>query len=369
MEKYGMDSVKKIIITLCSIYAVTSFAAYEPVTAGGFGGNEKIGRFVYDGRKLPLHFSKLDILRDTENKICLMQNYDVTVRVINSKEHDPVAQFPCPTVHPDYHFYWDANLESKNGAYSPANDAIALGVLVNNMYKDWYNTPALTEIVDGETRQKNIVMRLHEWGGVIAFWDGEAVTFDDGDQDIYFPPVTLSVTAHEISHGFTQQHSHLNYDGQSGALNESFSDMASKAAEYYFYGKINDWKLGADFLRADRAFRYMDNPRRDCVDNMTNKVCSIDNAKDYSSALNVHLTSGVFNKLFYLLAVSPGWDTRMAFNIMVQANESYWTANSTFQQAACGLMNATQDYGYDTAVVTKACSEVGIDTKKCDQDV
>jgi len=365
-----MDSTNKSLLihtlfALCSCCAATTFAAYDPVTAGGFGGNEKTGRFVYDGRKLPLHFGKLDILRDAETKICLLQNYDVTVRVVNKRANDPIVQFPCADVNPDYHFYWDGNLETKNGAYSPANDAIAFGVIVNSMYKDWYNTPALIENSNDMVTQKNIVLRIHDWGGSIAYWDGSAVTFDDGDLELYFPPVSLGVTAHEISHGFTEQHSHLVYQYQSGALNESFSDMASKAAEFYVYGKIIDWKLGAEFLRADRAFRYMDNPRRDCVDQGSPKICSIDNAKDYSPTLNVHLTSGVFNKLFYLLATSPGWDARKAFDIMVQANESYWTAMTSFQDAACGVMDAAKDYGYNTDVIVKAFVKVGINVDQC----
>ncbi len=345
----------KLILALSACITTTTFAGYEPVTAGGFGGNEKIGRFVYDGRKLPLHFNKFDVFRDAETKTCLLQNYEVTVRVADERNNDPIVKFPCADVDPNYHFYWDANLETKNGAYSPANDGIASAGTVNNMYKDWYNTPAL----NGD----NIVLRIHEWGGVIAYWNGSAVTFDDGDQEVYFPPVSLGVTAHEISHGFTEQHSGLVYDLESGALNESFSDMAAKAAEFYVYGKINDWNLGAEFLRADRAFRYMDNPRRDCVGSP--RVCSIDNVRDYSPDMNVHLASGIFNKLFYLLATSPGWDARKAFDIMVQANESYWTAQTGFQAAACGIMEAANDYGYDTEAVSKACAGVGIDVSKC----
>ena len=33
---------------------------------------------------------------------------------------------------------------------------------------------------------------------------------------------------HEVSHGFTEQNSGLVYSGQSGGINEAFSDMAGK---------------------------------------------------------------------------------------------------------------------------------------------
>lgn len=362
-----MESTIKFIFIgiFAASFGIARAAVLDPVTAGGFGGNEKTGRFVYDGSRLPLHFGKLDVFRDAEKKICLLQNYAVTVRVANTRENDPVVQFPCVEVNPDYHVYWDGTLEAINGGYSPANDALAAGSIVNSMYLDWYRTPALINIDDSLNSQMNIVMRIHDWGGTIGYWDGASVSFGDGDQDLMYPTVSLGVAAHEISHGYTQQHSGLVYTLQAGAINESFSDMASKAAEFYVYGKINDWKLGAEFLRADRAFRYMDNPRRDCVDNLEQKVCSIDHVRDYRTNLDVHFSSGIFNKMFYLLATSPGWDAHKAFDIMVQANRYYWTSSTSFQDAACGVMEGAKDYGYELDAVSKAFAQVGIDTGRC----
>jgi pseudolysin len=175
----------------------------------------------------------------------------------------------------------------------------------------------------------------------------------------------LTIIAHEISHGFTQQHSHLQYLEQSGALNESFSDMASKAAEYYATGYNHDWQLAPEIMRENRAYRYMDNPRRDCINTGDKKHCSIDHVKDYSSDLNVHYTSGIFNKAFYLLATSPNWNTHMAFDVMVQANRGYWTQTTTFKEAACGVIEATKDYRYDTNTVDSVFAKVGIDTVSC----
>ena len=66
-----------------------------------------------------------------------------------------------------------------------------------------------------------------------AFWNGSFVHFGDGGKTFY-PTVGLDISSHEISHGFTQQHSGLIYKGQSGGLNESFSDMAGEAAGSLF---------------------------------------------------------------------------------------------------------------------------------------
>ncbi len=48
-----------------------------------------------------------------------------------------------------------------------------------------------------------------------AFWNGEVITFGDGNTTFY-PFVSLDVMAHELGHGFTEQHSGLVYAGQSG---------------------------------------------------------------------------------------------------------------------------------------------------------
>lgn len=72
----------------------------------------------------------------------------------------------------------------------------------------------------------------------------------------------------------------------------------------------------------------------------------------------------MFNKAFYLLATTAGWDTRSAFEVMSLANEVYWTANSTFDEGACGVYTATGDKGYNQADVKAAFAAVGVYT--CD---
>ena len=62
-----------------------------------------------------------------------------------------------------------------------------------------------------------------------------------GDGYLTFYPLTgLDVVSHEISHGFTEYNSNLIYSGQSGGINESFSDMAGEASKYYVRGS-NDY--------------------------------------------------------------------------------------------------------------------------------
>jgi pseudolysin/vibriolysin len=158
---------------------------------------------------------------------------------------------------------------------------------------------------------QKLVMKVH-YGSAYenAFWDGSTMNFGDGASTFY-PLTSLDVTGHEVSHGFTEQNSNLTYSGMSGGMNEAFSDMAGEAVEYYVRG-TNDFLVGPEIFKAAGALRYMANPTQDGR--------SIDNAANYTSALDVHNSSGVFNKAFYLIATTSGWNTRKAFEVMADAN-------------------------------------------------
>src|SRR5678815_6068662 len=78
-----------------------------------------------------------------------------------------------------------------------------------------------------------LVMRVHYSSAYEnALWDGATMSFGDGASTFY-PLTSVDVAGHEVSHGFTEQHSNLTYSGQSGGMNEAFSDMGGEATEYY----------------------------------------------------------------------------------------------------------------------------------------
>jgi pseudolysin/vibriolysin len=87
---------------------------------------------------------------------------------------------------------------------------------------------------------------------------------------------------------------------------------------------------------------------------------SIDNASDYYNGLDVHYSSGVYNKAFCLLAKTSGWDVKKAFQAFQVANKSYWNANSDFNDGACGVESAAQDLGYNKNDVITAFNGVGV---------
>ena len=86
-----------------------------------------------------------------------------------------------------------------------------------------------------------------------AFWDGEGhMWFGDGDGTMFSDfTKSLDVIGHELTHGVTQYTANLAYSGQSGALNESLSDVFGSLVKQYALQQTAeqaDWLIGADVV-------------------------------------------------------------------------------------------------------------------------
>src|SRR3546814_16756857 len=73
---------------------------------------------------------------------------------------------------------------------------------------------------------------------------------------------------------------------------------------------------------------------------------SIGHADDYTSGMDVHYSSGVYNKAFYLLANKSGWNTQEAFQAFARANRHYWPASTALAQGPCGVQQPAPDPGF-----------------------
>ena len=294
----------------------------------GPGGNAKTGQYEWgSGGK----YGFMDVTQS--GTTCTMNNAKVKGVNLNGGTTSTTAYaYTCPR----------NTFKTINGAYSPINDAFQFGGVITNMYPAWTGYNALSF---------QLVMRVHySTSYENAFWNGSNMSFGDGASTFY-PLVNADVSGHEVSHGFTEQHSNLTYSGQSGGMNEAFSDMGGEATEAYWKG-TNDFLVGAEIYKTGTALRYMCTP--------TSDGRSIDNAANYTSGLDVHYSSGVYNKAFCTLAKKTGWSTQKAFQVFARANASYWTASSTFNQGACGVETAATDLGYTKADVTAAFTAVGV---------
>jgi Zn-dependent metalloprotease len=136
-------------------------------------------------------------------------------------------------------------------------------------------------------------------GGVMVYGDGlppdrrvDGLAFD-------YLAGGLDVVAHELAHGVTEYSSNLVYEGESGALNESFSDMMAAGAEFHFQppggGPLQaDYLLGEDVIRPSGIRSMADPGRFGHPDHYTRR---------YTGPLDgggVHVNSGIPNQAFYL---------------------------------------------------------------------
>ena len=128
-----------------------------------------------------------------------------------------------------------------------------------------------------------------------AFWNGSQMVYGDGD-GVNFQEFSgdLDVVCHELSHGVTEATSNLNYQNESGALNEAFSDIMGTNCEFY-YGTGN-WTIGEDIDLQGNGIRDMSDPNAD-----GDPSYYADRYTGTSDNGGVHTNSGIANHWYYLL--------------------------------------------------------------------
>lgn len=135
----------------------------------------------------------------------------------------------------------------------------------------------------------------YDAGYVNAFWDGSRMTYGDGNAT-YSPLTSIDIAGHEITHGLTSFTADLIYSAESGALNESFSDIFGTAIENYARPLDWNWLIGEDI---GSAFRSMSNPNAFSDPDTYFGDFWADLAG--GDAGGVHTNSGVQNFWYYLL--------------------------------------------------------------------
>lgn len=147
-----------------------------------------------------------------------------------------------------------------------------------------------------------------------AFWDGDEMTYGDGDgKEFKDFASAIDVVAHELAHGITQFLANLEYQSQSGALNEHFSDVfGTIIKQKYLKQDIAnaDWLIGDTVVTEEFpgvAIRSMKDPGT--ANDFDSQPYHMDNY--YSGNADnqgVHINSGIPNKAFYLSCLEIGLD-------------------------------------------------------------
>ena len=186
-----------------------------------------------------------------------------------------------------------------------------------------------------------------------AFYDGAGhMFFGDGDGRILIQTTAgIDVIGHELTHGVTQYEANLTYSGQSGALNESISDVFGIQIKQMTLGQDvtqSDWLIGADIVgeMLKPALRSMKEPGT--AHPGDDQPSDMDH---YQVGGDVHTNSGIPNHAFYVVATTLGghaWDAAGPI-WYATLRDSQLHPSATFRQfARISLRQARQIYGADS---------------------
>lgn len=177
-----------------------------------------------------------------------------------------------------------------------------------------------------------------------AFWNGTQMVFGDGF-------AVEDVTAHELTHAVTERTANLEYVWQSGALNESFSDIFGAMVDRA------DWLMGEDLPIG--AIRDLQNPEKFGQPGNTSgwvATCS-DNQ-------GVHTNSGIFSKAFVNVATAIGKNDAERIFYRVLTTPGYLSPQATMEDARGAAIQAAADlFGSASAQVnatTNGFAAVGL---------
>jgi Zn-dependent metalloprotease len=234
------------------------------------------------------------------------------------------------------------------------------------------NDPAADEAYDGagatydlflqafsrnsiDDRGMRLVSTVHFLKGYDnAFWNGQQMVYGDGDEDL---PANdrlwnrftsaIDVIGHELTHGVTQYEANLAYRFQSGALNESMSDVFGSLVKQQVRNQTADqadWLIGEGLFTANvngAAIRSMKAPGTAYDDPVIGKDPQPAHMKDYLKLSfwedngGVHINSGIPNHAFYRVAMEIGgraWEKAGLIWYIALRDRLRW--NSDFQGAA-----------------------------------
>jgi Zn-dependent metalloprotease len=200
------------------------------------------------------------------------------------------------------------------------NEAYDGAVLTHSFYKHVFQRDS----IDGQDFR--LVSSVHydlAWDN--AMWNGTQMVYGDGsDAIIAIGALTkaVDVIGHELTHGLTQMTAGLEYRGQSGALNESFSDVFGSLVKQYHLGNTAedaDWLIGDKILGTalhGRALRDLKDPGTAFnLDRQPGHMNAYVDLPVDNDPMNdnggVHINSGIPNRAFYLAATTlggPSWE-------------------------------------------------------------
>jgi Zn-dependent metalloprotease len=209
-----------------------------------------------------------------------------------------------------------------------------------------------------------------------AMWNGKQMVYGDGDGEL-FNRFTgcVDIIGHEFTHGVTQYTAGLEYQGQSGALNEHLSDALGIMVKQYYYGttaRPSNWYIGEGLLGKDVrgvAVRSMKAPGTAYDDPVLGKDPQPAHMKQYVSGADdnggVHINSGIPNRAFCQAATAiGGFAWTVTGRVWYRALTAKLFPKAQFQDFANATVSTAGElYGIGGSVqltIAEAWSQVGL---------
>ncbi|WP_353616065.1 M4 family metallopeptidase [Bacillus sp. AFS055030] len=251
---------------------------------------------------------------------------------------------------------------------------------VNKYYQNIHKRNSL------DNKGMTLISSVHvgqKWNN--AAWNGVQMLYGDGD-GIQYGSMSggLDVTGHEMTHGIITNTADLNYQDESGAINESLADIFGEFTQQYTTG-VNEWDLGEDIttpnIPNDGGLRSMSDPASKKVSTkyMPSGYYPDTYQDRYMGTLDnggVHINSGINNKAAYLIT-NGGTNNGYTINsigrskaekIYYRALTFYLTSSSGFKDMREAAIQASRDLYPDkngspsaeTKAIMDAYSSVGV---------
>jgi len=200
-----------------------------------------------------------------------------------------------------------------------------------------------------------------------AFWDGQYIYYGNGGGA--FSPLAgaLDVAGHEISHGVIQNTANLQYQGESGALNESFADVFAVLIEDFGEAQMGDLRIGEDVVNTQQfpsgALRDIQNPHNGgsrLGDPGWQPESVSEQFFGREDNGGVHINSGITNHAFYLYLVDEqlgeiNANAAKIEKIYYKALTNYLNSRSNFQHLRESIILSARDlHGADSEEVRAA---------------
>tara|TARA_R110000868_G_scaffold8205_3_gene42497 strand:- start:91657 stop:93633 length:1977 start_codon:yes stop_codon:yes gene_type:complete len=296
------------------------------------------------------------VLRVGDTKLPEWYSDNISTEILTNQPNYATPEDACDSDNA-YQNNLDQVTIGSDTTFSPVNDVEFGAQMTYNLIK----AITLPDVTVAPFANKQVVILTHIYNTDNAF---AVPASSDSPQQLHFgngisPPngrfivlTSLDVVAHEIGHLILDNNgAPLTYANQSGGINESFADMTAKVVQSYVSTQSDDayqfnpaqpdpfWTVGKNIEQsANTALRYMYDPPLD----QSSGGKSIQNANNYTPGLDVHYSSGVYNKAFYVLSTSSGWSIQKAYTVFLYADVKYWrnSPDQTFGTACIGAISA-----------------------------